>query len=202
MADDKDIITQHEHAAPAKKRGCANHCKRFWWAYLLSFIAIAVLVVCLVIFVGVPKIAQGKLDDAELTIDSIIISETEPNTYNMAVNSTIRTDGKTHATISPFTGVMYLEDFEPHTPFASVDFPETSSAKEQFVNVSQAVEITNMEAFTTFNTWLLANETLRLTIEGDTSVKVKGISKKFGVTFKKTVELKGTMTISSGKKVS
>jgi len=109
----------------------------------------------------------------------------------MAVNSTIRTDGKTHATISPFTGVMYLEDLEPHTPFASVNFPETTSEKEQIVKVDQLVEVTNMDAYTTFNTWLLLNETLRLTIEGDTHVKVKGISKKFGVTFKKTVELKG-----------
>lgn len=190
MASDKEIVTQSE-LAPAKKRGCANHCKRFWWAYLAAFIVIVVLVVVLIIFVGVPKIAQKKLDDAELTIESIIISQTEPNQYNMAVNSTIRSDGKTHATIAPFTGVMYLEDLEAHTPFASVEFPETTSEKLQVVNVSQIVEITNMEAFTTFNTWLLANETLRMTIEGDTSVKVKGIAKNYGVTFKKTVDLKG-----------
>ncbi|PKS06539.1 hypothetical protein jhhlp_007287 [Lomentospora prolificans] len=190
MSSDKGVVTQSENA-PVKKRGCGNHCKRFWWAYLAGFIVVAVLVVVLVIFVGVPKIAQKKLDEAELTIDSIIISSTEPKQYNMAVNSTIRTDGKTHATIAPFTGVMYLEDLEPHTPFASVEFPETTSEKLQVVNVSQIVEVTNMDAFTTFNTWLLANETLRMTIEGDTSVKVKGISKNFGVTFKKTVDLKG-----------
>lgn len=190
MASDKDVVTQNENA-PVKKRGCAGHCKRFWWVYLIVSVVVIVLVVVLIIFVGVPKIAQKKLDQAELTIDSIIISDTRPTKYNMAVNSTIRTDGKTHATISAFTGVMYLEDLEPHTPFASVEFPETTSDALQVVNVSQIVEIPNMEAFTTFNTWLLANETLRMTIEGDTHVKVKGIAKKYGVTFKKTVELKG-----------
>lgn len=109
----------------------------------------------------------------------------------MAVNSTITTDGSVHADIEPFTGVMYLEDLEPHEAFASIDFPATTSAKYTEVNVSQPVEVTNMKAFTTFNTWLLANETLKLTIEGDTKVRVKGISKSFGVTFKKTVDLKG-----------
>lgn len=109
----------------------------------------------------------------------------------MAVNSTITTDGSTHAEIDAFTGVMYLEDLEPHEAFASIDFPETTSAKLTTVNVSQTVEVTNMEAFITFNTWLLANESLRLTVEGDTKVHVKGISRGFGVTFKKTVDLKG-----------
>lgn len=143
------------------------------------------------IFVGIPKIAQSKINDAELHIDGIIVSNTEPEKYNMAVNSTITTDGSVHADIEGFTGVMYLEDLEPHEPFASIDFPDTTSAKFTEVNVSQPVEVTNMEAFTTFNTWLLANETLKLTIEGDTKVRVKGISKSFGVTFKKTVDLKG-----------
>lgn len=146
---------------------------------------------CLVIFVGIPKIAQSKIDDAELHIDGIIVSNTEPEKYNMAVNSSITTDGSVHADIEGFTGVMYLEDLEPHEPFASIDFPATTSAKYTEVNVSQSVEVTNMEAFTTFNTWLLANETLKLTIEGDTKVRVKGISRGFGVTFKKTVDLKG-----------
>lgn len=111
----------------------------------------------------------------------------------MAVNSTITTDGSVHAEIDGFTGVMYLEDLEGHEPFASIDFPDTTSAKLTTVNVSQTVEVTNMEAFTTFNTWLLANESLKLTIEGDTNVHLKGISRGFGVTFKKTVDLKGNM---------
>jgi hypothetical protein len=109
----------------------------------------------------------------------------------MQVDSTIKTDGKVHATVKGFRGVMYLEDLEGHTPFASIDFPETTSAKESSVKVDQVVKVDNMDAFTTFNTWLLSNETLRMTIEGDTKVHVRGLSKEYGVTFKKTVDLKG-----------
>lgn len=141
-----------------------------------------------------PKIAQGKINDAKLNIDSIIISKTEAESYNMAVNSTITTDGSVHAEIDGFTGIMYLEDLEPHEHFASIDFPATTSEKLTTVNVSQPVQVTNMEAFTTFNTWLLANESLKLTIEGPTKVHVKGLSKAFGVTFKKTVDLKGMVS--------
>ena len=42
----------HEHEVravkPTKKRRCMAHCKRFWWIYLIVFICIVVLVVCLV----------------------------------------------------------------------------------------------------------------------------------------------------------
>jgi hypothetical protein len=131
------------------------------------------------------------MNDSELTINSILISETEPTQYRMKVDSTIRTDGKIHAKVDSFKGVMYLEDVEGHPPFATIDFPETTSEKESSVEVNQIVKVDDMDAFTTFNTWLLANETLKMTIEGDTKVHVKGLSKAYGVKFKKTVELKG-----------
>lgn len=187
---DKEIVRENEHA-PVKKRGCATHCKRFWWAYLIGFVVFVVLVVCLILLVAVPKIAQKKIDESILNLDGIVITKSQPKSYNMAVNSTITTDGSVHANIEGFTGQMYLEDLEPHTPFAELNFPPTTSDAFQMVNVSQLVEVTNMEAFTTFNTWLLANETLKMTIKGDTFVKVKGISRRYGVEFKKTVELKG-----------
>ena len=31
-----------------QKRRCATHCLRFWWAYLIALVCIAVLVVCVV----------------------------------------------------------------------------------------------------------------------------------------------------------
>lgn len=46
---DKAAATQSEQPVPkqGKRKTCMRHCKRFWWAYLLLFISIVVLVVCL-----------------------------------------------------------------------------------------------------------------------------------------------------------
>jgi hypothetical protein len=137
------------------------------------------------------------MDASELRVDSILISDTKSNSYQMSVDSTILTDGKIHATIDGFNGQMYLEDLQPHTPFATINFPETTSEKISTVKVSEHVDISNMEGFTTFNTWLLNNETLRLTITGDTHVHVKGLSRAYGVTFRKTVQLKGETNLLS-----
>ena len=149
------------------------------------------------ILVGVPKIAQSKLDDAELILDGIVVTNTQGKNFTMAINSTIKSDGKVHANIDPFEGVMYLEDKLPHTPFAKIQFPATTADALQTVNVTQFLPIDDVDALTTFNTWLLSNETLRVTVLGDTKVKVKGINRKYDVTFKKTVEMPGTSALST-----
>lgn len=143
------------------------------------------------IFVAVPRIAQQRVDGADLTIQGIILSQAQSENFTMAINSTLRADDSIHAVIDPFEGVMYLEDWEPQTPFARLQFPQTTSAEQSAVNLTQFIDILDMNAFTVFNTWVLVNETLRVTVEGDTRLKVNGISRKYPVHFKKIVELKG-----------
>jgi competence protein ComGC len=204
MSDKGAAYEQRAEVAPVKKgkrKTCMRHCKRFWWAYLIASILIIVLVVCLIIFVAVPKIAQGKIDDSELEIQSVRILDTESDAYRMEIDSVIRTDGHIKAKVYPFEGVMYLEDKPGHEPFAILNFPETSAAKEQVVNITQDVTITNMDAFTDFNIWFHNNETLRITVEGKTQVKPSGLARKYDVNFKKTLEIKG-LNVFAGTKVT
>lgn len=86
---------------------------------------------------------------------------------------------------------MYLEDWAPQRPFALVKFPETTSDAYQEVKLDQLTPITDMDAFTVYNTWLLQNETLRVTVRGDTSVRVRGIDRDYPVVFKKTLTMPG-----------
>ncbi|KAH8771660.1 hypothetical protein F5883DRAFT_520234 [Diaporthe sp. PMI_573] len=193
MSDKADRVYEHAEESGGLTRGqkLKRHCGRWWWAHLLVFIAILVLVVCLIIFVAVPRIAQQRVDGADLTIQGIILSQAQSENFTMAINSTLRADDSIHAVIDPFEGVMYLEDWEPQTPFARLQFPQTTSAEQSAVNLTQFIDILDMNAFTVFNTWVLVNETLRVTVEGDTRLKVNGISRKYPVHFKKIVELKG-----------
>ncbi|KAI9171562.1 hypothetical protein HJFPF1_01048 [Paramyrothecium foliicola] len=202
MSDDKvsPAVIGGSPVKPKKRQTCMRHCKRFWWIYLIVFICVVVLVVCLIIFVAVPKIAQHKIDEAHLEIQGVNVLQTRSDAYLMEINSTITTDGKIKANIDPFEGVMYLEDLEGHTPFVSINFPATNGDKHQTVNVSQEVQITDMAAFTTFNTWFTNNETLRVTVEGKTHVKPSGLSRKYPVDFKKTLEING-LNLFAGTRV-
>ena len=135
--------------------------------------------------------AQDKLDDAELNLDSIIMTNSRAQNFTMSINTEIKSSGGIKARIEPFEGVMYLEDLPEHHPFATVSFPETHNEKSQIVNITQFTMIEDMDAFTTFNTWLLQNETLKVTVEGKTKIHVNGINKGYGVTFKKTIDMPG-----------
>ncbi|OIW35653.1 hypothetical protein CONLIGDRAFT_66848 [Coniochaeta ligniaria NRRL 30616] len=193
MSDEyKPTVSERETEVQPRKGGkVKRHCLRFWWAYLIAFVCIVILVVCLIIFVGVPKIAQNKVNDATLEIDSIVASNTQSDNFTMSINSTIRLSSSTSATIDAFEGVMYLEDYLPHEPFLSLAFPQTTGDSFQVVNISQFTPITDMEGMTRFNTWLLLNDSIRVTVEGDTNIHVKGLSRAYPINFKKTVTLKG-----------
>lgn len=194
------VATHGEHTQTRRRGGFKGHCKRFWWIYAIIFVLIAILVPVLIIFVAIPKIAQQKIDAAVLTVQGISVSDTTASQYTMSINSTITTDGSVHAKIDGFDGVMYLEDHPAHTPFVTVRFPETESLALQTVNVTQVSQVKDAAAFLQFNTWLLHNKTLKVTVEGDTTVHLNGLSRSYGVHFKKTLELEG-VNMFDGTKV-
>ncbi|KAL7945922.1 hypothetical protein V8C42DRAFT_321958 [Trichoderma barbatum] len=201
-------VTQTESRvyAPAaeptsRKGGFVRHLKRFWWAYLLIFCCGVILVTCLIVFVAVPKIAQHKINDAKLELQGVNVLNAKPDSILLEINSTITTDGSIKANIDAFDGVMYLEDLPEHTPFLNVAFPATTGDKHQTVNISQEVQIQDHDAFNTFNIWFAANETLRVTVEGRTKVKPSGLTRKYDVTFKKTIVMNG-LNLFSGTAVT
>lgn len=157
---------------------------------VILIIAVAVVVPC-VILVAVPRMVQQKLDEATLSIDGIVITNAQTNCLNMAINSTITTDGSTHATIDGFEGTMYLSDIEPPLAFTRINFPETTSDALQTINISQEIPISDLNAFTTFNRYLIQRESVNVLVKGDTHIHVHGISRAYSVTFRKTVAIKG-----------
>lgn len=141
--------------------------------------------------VAVPKLAQQRLDAAKLTIDGITVTNTQTGSILMGINSTINADDSVHATIDAFEGTMYLADVDPPLAIAQINFPQTTSASVQAVNVSQEIQISDLDAFTTFNKALLSKESVNVQVKGDTHIHVSGISRAYPVTFDKTVNLKG-----------
>lgn len=97
------------------------------------------------------------------------------------------------AILDPFRANLYLEDVQPQTPFAYVDFPSGGAGELQDVSVSQRVDVANSAGFASFAERLLTNRTLRVAVEGDTRVKVKGIARSYPVTFKKVLDIDGRL---------
>lgn len=142
---------------------------------------------------AIPKLAQSKINSAKFHIDGITITKTRTKTMTVALNASMGVTGTAglKATIAQFPAELYLADLEPYTTFLALDFPKTSASSHINLNITQDIEIQNMEAFTTFAAWLLGKETLNLGMRGKTSIRVRGISRNYGISFKKSIELKG-----------
>lgn len=139
-----------------------------------------------------PKIAQSRVDGAKLKIDGIQVSQTQATNFTLAINATISADDSIHAVLDPFEGEMYLANTAaPETAFARVAFPSTTSASLTAVNISQFTEIIDLDAFTTFNKYLLVNDTIQVGVRGNTKIRVSGISRKYDVHFEQAVTING-----------
>jgi hypothetical protein len=141
--------------------------------------------------VGLPRIIQGKVDDAVLTVDGISVRNTRTDAVTISINSSVSSSGSIHATIDGFTAVMYLEDKLPHTPFATLQMPQTETGLS-VVNITQELSTVGetAQAYLDFNAALMLNESIRMTVKGETYVHVKSL-KATKVTFEKTVTLAG-----------
>ena len=138
---------------------------------------------------------QNKVNHAALNVDSIKVFNTREDEVTISINSWVEADDSISATIDGFEADMYLEDKLPHVPFATLQMPQTKTGLT-IINVTQTIKTNSGEssqAFVDYNTWLLANETVRMGVSGRTTVRVKGL-KGYGVDFKKVVELKGALT--------
>lgn len=142
-------------------------------------------------FVIVPHVAQRVLDDAKLEIQQIRILDSKPNSYWIEVDSTVKSTGVNKAALDPFKGNLTLDGIPNARPFVTLDFPATSAADFQTVNITQRALVTDMDAFIQFNTVFFQNETLRIKVYGETKVRPRGMSRKYGVIFSKVVEFKG-----------
>ncbi len=141
---------------------------------------------------------QQKVDESELHVDSIKVTNTKTNEVTLEIDAWIEASDSIHATIDAFTADMYLEDKkydvdgeQRHVPFAQLDMPHTKTGIS-IVNVTQTIDVSgdHMQAFVDYNIELLSKESIRMTVKGQTNVRVKGL-KTESVNFKKTIELKG-----------
>jgi hypothetical protein len=185
--DTNGVYTEEK---PRRRHSFVAFLKKWWWLLLIIFV-IGVLAISLPVFlVAVPKMIQDKVNDAVLEMQGLRVTDPKADSVYIEINSTLAMDASISATVDGFNASLYLEDKTPHTPFAYVQMPSTQSASLISINVSQTIQITDMQAFADYNTWFLMNESFRMTLSGNTYVHVKGL-RAAPISFAKTITVTG-----------
>ncbi|KAF2754267.1 hypothetical protein EJ05DRAFT_541354 [Pseudovirgaria hyperparasitica] len=174
---------------PSFGQKAKRHCAKWWWVHVLVWIAIILIVVLPIIYVGIPNIAQQQLNDSTLTVEAQAVTNPQPNSVELAINSTAHSKSSFHPTIEGFEGSLYLKD-QPEKPFGILHIPETSVQSAVPINITQTLEITDMDAFIAYNKLIVTSETYSYGIKGKTVIHQQGLD-GINVDYDKTVTQKG-----------
>ncbi|WEW58791.1 hypothetical protein PRK78_004259 [Emydomyces testavorans] len=187
-SQDKVVETTHETVPRGRRRPCAAHCKRFWWAHLIIFIIVVLVIALPLIFVGYPNIAQRDVNRSTLNITKMEITDPGPDSFHIKLAQVIGSKSKFHPTLDPFNADVSLRGSSE--PFLKLNVPAVKAVDGAASEIDQDVTIPQGDAFTQYSLAVMKQETVEMIIYGKTKLK-EGSLPKTTVTYNKTASMKG-----------
>ncbi|KAF2225317.1 hypothetical protein BDZ85DRAFT_193972 [Elsinoe ampelina] len=192
MSSSKEFDSKHHETvngpAPKRKGGIKRHCARFWWIYVIALIIVILAVVLPIIFVGYPRLAQSGINKAQLVPTAQIIRNPAPDSADLTLDSVLLSDSNLHPDLDSFNGSFYLEG--QTTPFVSVTIPAIKAENGTTARVQQSIQITDLAAFTRYTTTLLATKNFLVNLRGSGGLKQGGLP-RITVNYNQTINLTG-----------
>ncbi|RAL02376.1 DUF3712 domain-containing protein [Aspergillus ibericus CBS 121593] len=174
-------------ARPGFGSRVGTHFKRWWWVYLIGLIVVVLVVVLPVVYVAYPKIAQHLVNESNLTVSMMDLSDPSPTSFVLNQTNIIGTNSSFHPTIYSFSGGVSLAGL---AAFAHVQIPKFNAHNGVVVEVNQRVNLTNETAFADFCRAAIMSEEFQLNVYGRPGLKQGGLPKK-PVTYNHTATMKG-----------
>ncbi|KAL8875591.1 MAG: hypothetical protein Q9198_006072, partial [Flavoplaca austrocitrina] len=191
------------------------HFKRFWWLHLILFIAsILIIVLCMYVYllipsrtfprmelkpthntdsyhsvyVAFPRIAQNGINDSTLEIESLTLSNPNPNSFHLQQTAKLTNHNRYHPRLDAFNASLSVGGAE-NKPYAYIELPAVHATETTYTNIDQEVQITDMDAFIDYNTQLLTQESVDLVVKGRTKLH-EGRLPATTVDYEKTITMK------------
>jgi len=160
-----------ERVRLSKRQKVGRHCRRFWWLHLIIFIAVTLIIVLPVVYVGYPNIAQHDINKSSLNVTAQTTTDPAPDSMTLNLTSSLVTHSSYHPTLRAFNATVYLPDSDiPLYSFASPQVGTASSGVEE--HIFQRVELPNPDEFARFSVILAQNKTVTLYVKGRGGLKL------------------------------
>ncbi|PGH07226.1 hypothetical protein AJ79_06330 [Helicocarpus griseus UAMH5409] len=175
-------------AKPSFGTRAKAHFKKWWWLHLGIFIAVVLVVVLPVIYVGYPNIAQSDVNKSTLTINSMEITNPAPESFDIKVDQTIGSKSKYHPILDAFNATVALAGTDK--PFFTLEVPSIKAVDGANAVIDQRVVLKDLQPFIDYSIKVMKSETLDIEIKGETGLK-EGALPKTTVDYNKVVTMKG-----------
>lgn len=161
-------------APPARRGGrVKRHCAKFWWLHIIIFIAISLIIILPVIYVGYPHIAQSDINSSNIHTTLQIIRNATPNNTTLTIEGVLLTNSIFHPTLYAFNASLYLKGHD--LPFTTFTVPTMKGKNGTTFQVNQTVDIVNLDETTQYAVAVLANETVPVTLKATGGLKLGGL---------------------------
>ncbi|KAK5061546.1 hypothetical protein LTR84_008090 [Exophiala bonariae] len=196
----QDGTTHVENDGTPKKASLGQkvkrHCARFWWLDLLIFIAVVLVIVLPIVYVGYPNLAQKEVNKGVLNITSMSLSDPAPDSFTLELDSVLSTTSKYHPELAAFNGSLHLKDSDP--AFAYLDIPKVKAENGTVSHVDQRVQIADMTEYTKYTMTVLGTEEYSIYLKGRGGLQQGGLPKT-NVNYNQKITLKGKSSLNSLK---
>lgn len=177
---------------PGFKGRMKNHYRKFWWCEFLVFAACVLIITLPVIYVGIPNKAQHDINASTLEVTSQEVTNPQPDSIHLKINTVIRSGSSYHPTIDSFLAGLSLSG---QAPFLHIDVPSTISEAVTPITVEQDVKFDSLDAFSTYTKTVIASESFQVHLDGKPNIHLSGLP-TMGVNYNKVVTMKGLNKLS------
>ncbi|KAL9002360.1 MAG: hypothetical protein Q9180_009980, partial [Flavoplaca navasiana] len=112
------------------------HFKRFWWLHLILFIASILVIVLCIVYVAFPRIAQNGINDSTLEIESLTLSNPNPNSFHLQQTAKLTNHNRYHPRLDAFNASLSVGGAE-NKPYAYIELPAVHATETTFTNIDQ-----------------------------------------------------------------
>ena len=127
------------------------------------------------------------MNKSTLDVQSLNISDPTPNSFHIHQVTVTSSSSSYHPNLDAFNASLSLAG---SVPYAQILIPPVHATKEATAVVDQTVQITDIGAFTAYNTALLDSVEVNVTVAGRTGLHEMKFPETT-VNFNKTVTMKG-----------
>ena len=117
------------------------------------------------VYVGFPRISQQGVDDATIEVTDLMATEPTPSTFHLIQKTLSHSYNTYHPYLDAFNGSLSLAG---SAPYCQVVLPGLTSGTSVPATIDQLVTITDLQAFTDYNTALFTSESIQARVNGTT----------------------------------
>ncbi|KAJ5895016.1 hypothetical protein N7495_006707 [Penicillium taxi] len=147
-----------------------THLRRWWWAYLLAFICIVLIVILPVVYVGVPHIANDYINKYQFDLDGLTISNPQPTAFHVSQSQKISMNGFSGSgQLSTFNASLNTAD---NQEFAVLQVPEIDLKDGGSISIDHDLHLTCVDCFSQVLTSAATDNNVSVLLKGKPDLKI------------------------------